>query len=322
MSSKFLKILTWIWVVTACSEEDRSAETAAAAISLPQVYTVNYPLAFFAERIAGESVRVVFPAPADVDPAYWSPTPETVADYQQADLVLLNGAGYAAWIQRATLSPSRLVDTSAALAEQLIPVHDAVTHRHGPGGDHSHQVTAFTTWLNMEFAIGQARAVFNSLVGLRPDKEAELREHLNELEIELGNIDKRLKIVAKRIGNQPLLFSHPVYQYLMQRYGLNGRSLHWEPHEMPGNERWRELSAVLVTHAAAWMIWEDEPLPNISDRLKRMGIESIVFRPCGNRPANGNFARVMLENVVALEQAFPETAFSSVTDRVVTPARN
>ena len=308
MSSKFLKMLACMWVVTACTQDDRSTETAAAEISVPQVYTVNYPLAFFAERIAGESVRVVFPAPPDVDPAYWSPAPETVADYQRSDLVLLNGGGYAAWIQRATLSPSRLVDTSAALTEQLIPVNDAVTHRHGPGGDHSHQGTAFTTWLNMELAIGQARAVFNSLVGLRPEKEAELREHLNELEKELGELDKRLKIVAERIGDQPLLFSHPVYQYLMQRYGLNGRSLHWEPHEMPGDERWRELSDVLATHAAAWMIWEDEPLADTVNRLEGLGIKNLVFRPCGNRPAEGNLVSVMLENVMALEQAFPVPA--------------
>ncbi len=79
---------------------------------------------------------------------------------------------------------------------------------------------------------------------------------------------------------------------------------------MPGNEGWRELADALSTHSATLMIWEDEPLPSITDSLKRMGIESIVFRPCGNRPAEGNFARVMMENVMALEQAFPETALS------------
>ena len=43
------------------------------------VYVVNYPLKYFAERIAGEHARVVFPAPRDVDPAFWNPDTETVA---------------------------------------------------------------------------------------------------------------------------------------------------------------------------------------------------------------------------------------------------
>ena len=35
------------------------------------VYTVNYPLYYFAERIGGEYIQVVLPAPPDVDPAFW-----------------------------------------------------------------------------------------------------------------------------------------------------------------------------------------------------------------------------------------------------------
>ncbi|NJN46252.1 MAG: hypothetical protein HC808_06995 [Candidatus Competibacteraceae bacterium] len=42
-----------------------------AAVAEPlSVYTVNYPLAYFAERIAGEQAEVVFPAPAGRDPAF------------------------------------------------------------------------------------------------------------------------------------------------------------------------------------------------------------------------------------------------------------
>ena len=308
MSVNLLKMFASVLAVAACTQSERPTEAIEAEQGLPQVYTVNYPLAYFAERIAGESVTVVFPAPPDVDPAFWSPAAETIADYQQADLVLLNGAGYAEWIQRATLSQSRLVDTSAALADRLLPVDDTVTHSHGPGGDHSHQGAAFTTWLDMDFAVGQARAVFDALVRLRPENETDFRERLTELEKDLGELDKTLKHVADRIGDRPLVFSHPVYQYLVRGYGLNGRSVHWEPHEIPGNDQWRELSDALATHAAAWMIWEDEPLAETENRLKAIGIKSLVFRPCGNRPAEGSLVSVMLDNVMALEQAFPASA--------------
>ena len=42
------------------------------------VYAVNYPLAYFAERIGGDDVVVHFPVPAGDDPAFWSPDARTV----------------------------------------------------------------------------------------------------------------------------------------------------------------------------------------------------------------------------------------------------
>ena len=74
--------------------ESREAPAAGSEIPL-SVFVVNHPLAFFAERIGGDAVAVTFPAPANEDPAYWSPDPEIVAAYQGADLILLNGADYA-----------------------------------------------------------------------------------------------------------------------------------------------------------------------------------------------------------------------------------
>jgi len=47
------------------------------------VYVVNYPLKYFAERIAGEHARVVFPVPGNVDPAFWMPDAETIQQYQR-----------------------------------------------------------------------------------------------------------------------------------------------------------------------------------------------------------------------------------------------
>jgi len=120
------------------------------------VYVVNYPLQYFAERIGGDGVHVEFPAPVDEDPAFWSPDAETIAAYQQAWRILLNGAGYARWAQRATLPQSKLVDTSAGFRDRYIRVDDGVTHAHGPGGEHTHGEVAFTTWLDPTLAIEQA----------------------------------------------------------------------------------------------------------------------------------------------------------------------
>ena len=127
------------------------------------VYVTNYPLKYFAERIGGEQVEVHFPAPPDEDPAYWMPDPETISKYQQADLILLNGAGYEKWVDAVSLPKSKLCHTSAEFASDYIALEDAGTHSHGPEGEHAHGGTAFTTWLDPTLAVKQADAIRASL---------------------------------------------------------------------------------------------------------------------------------------------------------------
>jgi zinc transport system substrate-binding protein len=266
------------------------------------VFAVNYPLQYFAERIGGDLVDVSFPAPADVDPAYWAPGAETVADYQQADLILRNGVSYAKWLERATLPATKLVNTSAGFQDRWIPLEEGPVHTHGPEGEHSHKGYAFTTWLDPRLAAEQAKVVAAALTEARPEHEAEIRSSLEALITDLEKLDRDLQSETERIGAQPLLFSHPVYQYLIARYGLNARSVHWEPEETPTPEQWQELQSLLAGHPARWMIWEGEPSPAIVERLREIGVESVVFAPCGNRPDDGDLLTVMQENTAGLQQ--------------------
>ncbi len=293
-------------MLLACAQEEpgESAGLAEPAVSQTlKVYTVNYPLAYFAERIAGDRARVSFPAPPDIDPANWSPAAHTIVEYQQADLIVLNGAGYAAWVANAALPRSRFVNTTSALTDRLIPIYDAVTHSHGPAAEHSHGATAFTTWLDLEIAIEQARSVLEGLVRVRPAHESEFRQPFAELEADLRTLDERLMKVAEKLGERPILFSHPVYQYLQKRYGLNAAVVHWEPDTMPEAILWDELRVVLQEHAARVMIWEAEPLSATKQRLAEMGIECVVFQTGGNRPVTGDWLNLMQMGIAALDAA-------------------
>jgi zinc transport system substrate-binding protein len=270
-----------------------------------RVYTVNYPLQYFAGRIAGEHAVVVFPGPADQDPAFWTPGPATIGKYQRADLILLNGAGYAKWLHRTSLPRRRLVNTSAAFREAYITAVEGITHSHGPGGDHSHAGTAFTTWLDFRQAARQATAIRDAFVRARPGQREAFEHNHAALERELLALDREVEAVAAGHGVQPLLASHPVYQYLARRYGLNLRPVLWEPQVAPSEGQWQALAALLVTHPARWMLWEGEPHPASVQRLKRMGVGSLVVDPCANAPAAGeDFLTVMRRNVGNLKRAF------------------
>jgi zinc transport system substrate-binding protein len=98
----------------------------------------NYPLEFFAKTAVGEAVEVAFLAPAGEDPAFWVPDDEAVRKLQAARVILLNGAGYSKWVDQVSLPQARVVETSAAFEKAFIEVKEAVTHSHGPEGEHAH----------------------------------------------------------------------------------------------------------------------------------------------------------------------------------------
>lgn len=264
------------------------------------IYTVNYPLKYFADRIGGGHVNVVFPVPSDVDPAFWIPDAEAAAAYQDADLILLNGATYGKWVPNVSLPQSKLVDTTEAIRDRYITVTDAVTHVHGRGEEHSHQGIAFTTWLDPKIAIAQADAIRKALQERWPEHRNDFNENYMTLKSDLQALDAELNSAVGDLAGQPVFFSHPVFQYLTRRYELNSKSVHWEPDSLPSEGQWAEFGERLLRHPAKWMIWEDEPMNESRRRLSELGVVSVVFNPCGNTPKDGDWLVVMRRNAEGL----------------------
>lgn len=304
-----LSCLSLALVMAGCKPTaEKAAETPAAQPTAksgkPQVLVANYPLQYFAQRIAGDAVEVRFLAPKDEDPAFWQPDEAAITAFQKADLILMNGAGYSKWADKVTLPESKVVDTSAAFAKNYIEVRDATTHSHGPGGEHSHNGTAFTTWIDFKQASLQAQAVGDALAKLVPAAQDSISKNTQALKDELGALDGRMSTLSRRLVQYPLVASHPVYHYMARRYGLNVKSVLWEPDTVLDATALRDLNGVLARHRARWMIWEGEPSKENVDKLAALGLQSLVFDPCGNVPASGDFMTVMKANVEAMEKAF------------------
>ena len=312
-------LLATAFSVAACDEAAERSDQASAgssnraspavgAADRVTVFTVNYPLAYFAERVGSDIVNVTFPAPPGVDPAFWSPDAETVSAYQSAGLILLNGAGYEAWVDRVSLPASRVVVTTREVTDRYVQSGDAVTHTHGPEGEHDHGQVAFTTWLDPTMAIAQATEIARAIHRIDGSYEIRVRANLQALQQDLEELDRALvDAVGEAVGGgagKPILGSHPVYQYLAARYGLNLRSVHFEPDEVPDRAGWAELRAILDEHPAGWMLWEAEPLAETAAALRELGVESVVFAPAANRPAEGDYLSVMRRNVDSLRRVF------------------
>jgi zinc transport system substrate-binding protein len=270
-----------------------------------RVAAVNYPLAYFSERIGGDLVKVHFPK-IEGDPAFWKPSRAAVKKFQQADVILFNGASYAKWRGTTSLPDSKTVDTSAGFRHLLLKVKVGVAHQHGKEGEHSHAGTAFTTWLDLKQAGQQAKAIRDALVKRLPDSQPILDENFSALNKELSEVEAELSEVAEKFGQTPLVGSHPVYQYLARGYDLNIISVHWEPSVMPDAAGWEALSNLRKKHPAKIMLWEEEPAKEIVEKLKELGVASVVFNPCGNRHRSLDWLAVMRTNISRLGAGPPK----------------
>jgi len=300
---KHLLLLTFICLILLLSCKEKKETSQDSSISKPLIAAVNYPLHYFTEKIGGDLVDVNFPVPPDVDPPYWNPDQTAISIYQEADLIMINGANYAKWLEKVSLSASRIVNTSKTFQNHYIEIQEGVTHSHGPGKDHSHRGYAFTTWLNFRYALLQAEAVKAAMVKRLPEAKDALEKNFLELKTDLVKIDNQMKQVADKLQGSVLYGSHPVYQYLAEGYHLKIIAEHWEPENMPTIDQWDAFKEKLQHYPGKIMLWENNPLPEVEKTLNDLGVAPVVFNPGANRQAGGSFIEIMRGNLDRLNKA-------------------
>ena len=274
----------------------------ATAQDRPSIVTVNYPLQYLAERLVGDTAEVVFPVPKGTDPSFWRPSIADISTVQSADLIVLNGAGFATWIDRVSLPRSKLVNTSAAIEDRFI-VTESITHAHGDGGSHSHEGLASYTWLDPLLAIAQADAIAAGITarGLAPADEVEAR--LNDLKADLLALDTNAKNALAGLQYISIVATHPRYQYFAQSYGLSISALEWDAGAMPTQDEIDALRKLVAETGARVMIWEAEPPAAAYQITSELGLQNVVFETLAHQVEGRTFTEVFADALAALAEA-------------------
>lgn len=275
------------------------AATLTSAQERPRVITVNYPLQYIAERLLGEAAEVVMPVPADVDPSFWRPSISDISDIQSADLILLNGAGFATWVDRVSLPRSKLVNTSASIEDQFI-VTESITQSHGEGTEHSHEGLASYTWLDPSLAIAQAEAVAAAITtrGLAQAEEVERR--LSALRTEFEALDAEAESVLAGLADVPMIATHPRYQYVARRYDLSITALEWEAGAMPTDAEAADLQTMIGETGARVLIWEAEPPAAAFEITAALGLQNVVFPTLAHGLEGRSFTQAYNDAIAAM----------------------
>lgn len=263
----------------------------------PSVVTVNYPLAYITERLLGDAAEVVMPVPTGADPSFWRPSIADISAMQGADAVLLNGAGFAGWVTKASLSRSKLIDTSRGIEDQFIAT-EVITHSHGDGGEHSHDAVANYLWLDLALMSAQADTAARGLA--RRLDGVDVEAGLAALQADLAALDAEAKALAEVAAGRTIFASHPRYQYLARAYGLEIEALEWDAGAAPDEAQLADFSDRIAGSDDVVFLWEATPPEDARAAMAGLGVTDMVFSPMATAPEDGDFLSVFQAQVEEL----------------------
>jgi len=323
--------------IPGCEEQSQTSTGQITSAANNEVLTTFYPTTYFAERIAGGFVPVRSALPDGEDPIFWRPDSDTLAEYQNAKLVITNGAEFEKWVAGAALPRARtiksLTDQDLDAAGGPITM-ETTTHSHGPGGEHTHEGLDGHTWVSPDIAIVQARNIAKAMKTAWPDHTEAFDANLAALIEDLEMLRTTLEDLRPNMQNYRLLASHPAYNYL-------ARDLGWDVHNFDLDPESEDTQAVVdAVHDALHhhedhhhdhehgdaqdaesddhaddhehthgdkpviLLWEGEPTDAIRAALtNELGVTSILFSPAEGTPDNGDYMDVMRANVDRLREA-------------------
>ncbi len=264
------------------------ALTSANGSSKPSVVTSFYPLAYVAQRIVGDHMRVSDLTHPGQEPHDIEMTVRQTAELADADVVVYE-RGFQAAVDDA-------VDQSS---------HDHVVNASTTGeveGDDPH------FWLDPTRLARVADAVEKQVAEVDPAHRRAYQRNLASLRRELAGQDAAFKRGLAHCKITTIVASHDAFGYLGRRYGLhvvgiNGLS----PDAEPSPDHIRQLQD-LITHDGITTVFSERlASPKLADSLAGdLGLRTAVLDPVeglSDATADQNYLSLMRRNLKTLQEA-------------------
>jgi manganese/iron transport system substrate-binding protein len=201
-----LSLLALILLLPGCDD------LPAAGDGEPRVLATTTMIAEAAERLGAGCVQVHGLLPVGGDPHVYEPVPRDVRAVVESDLVLYNGFGLEAWLDR--------LIRNAGGTRPVVEVADGLTPIYGVYQDG--QDPDPHLWGDVQHFAHYVQRIEDALVELVPECEEEMRARGDDYRSELAALHEwvggRTATIPDR--NRYLVTSHDAFQYFAEAYGL------------------------------------------------------------------------------------------------------
>lgn len=189
----------------------------------PGVFVTVEPLAYFAQRIAGDRAAVEVLVQAGQDPHTYEPTPRQMVRLARAKLLFRVGAAFEQTIaERLAADDATLKVVNLAAGVELLAAPD---HADTPGqaGHHDHDDDDEMDphiWLSPKIAQQMARTICDELCVIDAAGAEQYRENLRTLQADLAALDAELAAALAPLKGRTFYVFHPAFGYFARDYGL------------------------------------------------------------------------------------------------------
>lgn len=228
-----------------------------------------YPIAFFAQDIAGDTLPVRNIVPAGVGLHDWEPTPQDVAAIEQSRLFIHLGVGEF-WTEHLleNLPPERVVSASEGI--ELLPADEEYEEdeHEEDHGEHDHGEFDPHIWLDPKLAQLQVIIIRDALIRTAPEHETLYRTNADVLITKLQQLDNDYTQGLANCTNNIILTNHNAFRYLLKRHNIKGISATGLYHEAePSAQQLAELVDIAREHNITHIFSETLLSPRLTQTI-------------------------------------------------------
>jgi len=276
---------------------DQTKTTSVAEEKQMKVLVSFYPLYEFTKEIGKERIDVSIIIPAGIEPHDWEPTIQDLQKMQNADMILINGAGFENWLDDfVTNNPNVLVvDTS-----KDIELMDSSKFYFKNDGSHKDP----HIWLDPILAKKQVQNIANGLMHVDPENAKYYQDNASAYNTKLGLLDNKIRTELSVCSKKDFIAFHDAFSYFARQYNLN-------QHTIVGVDANAEPTAVtlqqIIQKAKSFdldIIFTEEAVnPRISKVIAdEIGGKVLVLSPIEIADKNSDYIQKMEQNLLNLKE--------------------
>jgi len=275
---------------------DQGKTTSLAEEKHMKILVSFYPLYEFTKEIGKERIDVSIIIPAGIEPHDWEPTIQDLQKMQNADMIVINGAGLEPWITKlVSVNPDILiVDTSNGIS--LLEKDKHMFNNKIQNDPH--------IWLDPVLAKKQIQNIVDGLIRIDPQNTDYYQENANTYNSKLILLDNKIRNELSICVKKDFLAFHDAFSYFANEYGLNQNTIIGiNPSEEPTAVTLQQIVQKAQNLDLHIIFTEEAVNPRISEVIAdEIGAKVLTLSPIEIYEKNSDYIKRMEQNLSNLKE--------------------